>query len=195
MSADAEVERAVAAPRDVALGDVALGHVALGDVALGDVAVGGPAPRAGAAGDVASLLVLDAACFAAPWSASVWRHELRARERIWLVVPGRSGELVAVGGLWLASDAAHVLKLAVAPGRRQRGIGGRLLAALDGAAAQAGHDALTLEVRASNREARSLYGRHGFVAVGVRPRYYPDGEDAVILWRHGADGRSPTERR
>jgi ribosomal-protein-alanine N-acetyltransferase len=41
-----------------------------------------------------------------------------------------------------------------------------------------------LEVRASNQPARALYARAGFVVDGRRPRYYPDGEDAVLMsWR------------
>ena len=40
----------------------------------------------------------------------------------------------------------------------------------------------TLEVRPSNRVARSLYEKYGFQEVGRRRRYYSDnGEDALIL--------------
>jgi ribosomal-protein-alanine N-acetyltransferase len=42
----------------------------------------------------------------------------------------------------------------------------------------------TLEVRTSNAPAIALYERFGFIASGMRPRYYRDtGEDAVIMWR------------
>ena len=44
---------------------------------------------------------------------------------------------------------------------------------------------LTLEVRVSNIGAIKLYENFGFKSAGVRPKYYPDGEDAMILWLEG----------
>ena len=44
----------------------------------------------------------------------------------------------------------------------------------------------TLEVRASNQSAISLYEKFGFKIAGRRRRYYKDnGEDALILWLGG----------
>ena len=41
---------------------------------------------------------------------------------------------------------------------------------------------ITLEVRASNAAARSVYAKMGFNDVGVRPGYYEKpAEDAVIM--------------
>ena len=43
---------------------------------------------------------------------------------------------------------------------------------------------MTLEVRPSNQPAIALYERFGFLAAGMRRRYYQDnGEDALIMWR------------
>ena len=42
----------------------------------------------------------------------------------------------------------------------------------------------TLEVRASNEEAISLYECMDFKKCGVRKEYYEDnGEDAIIMWK------------
>jgi ribosomal protein S18 acetylase RimI-like enzyme len=43
-----------------------------------------------------------------------------------------------------------------------------------------------LEVRASNAAARRLYAGLGFDEVGLRARYYSDGDDAVLLTRAAA---------
>lgn len=40
-----------------------------------------------------------------------------------------------------------------------------------------------LEVKASNQGALSLYSKLGFDEVGRRHRYYPNGEDALLLKR------------
>ena len=37
------------------------------------------------------------------------------------------------------------------------------------------------DLRASNGAARGLYEASGFVVVGRRPRYYPGGEDALLM--------------
>ena len=48
---------------------------------------------------------------------------------------------------------------------------------------QAGLHAFTLEVRRSNRAARRLYEKFGFVSEGIRPGFYDQPkEDAEILW-------------
>ena len=41
---------------------------------------------------------------------------------------------------------------------------------------------MTLEVRVSNITAIKLYEKFGFVTLGVRPKYYENGEDALIMW-------------
>lgn len=166
-----------------------------GEVAPGPPSGGEAASRTPSPADLAALCHLDAACFEAPWSPAVWEQELAAADRRWRVVPAPGGGLVAMGGLWLAPDEAHVLRLAVAPGSRRQGLGDRLLADLVAVAAEAGRAALTLEVRASNRAAVSLYRRHEFVVEGVRAGYYPDGEDAVILWRHAPDRVARADRK
>ena len=44
-----------------------------------------------------------------------------------------------------------------------------------------------LEVRVSNAPAMRLYLKRGYVGCGVRPRYYADGEDALIMQKRLAE--------
>ncbi len=94
------------------------------------------------------------------------------------------GEVVGYGGLALLAGDGHVLGLAVAPDRQAHGIGRQLLLALLAAAGDASMAGVTLEVRPSNGVARHLYRSCGFEEAGRRPHYYPDGEDALLLWWH-----------
>ncbi|MBW2273095.1 MAG: GNAT family N-acetyltransferase [Deltaproteobacteria bacterium] len=91
---------------------------------------------------------------------------------LWTARSGARGELLGflVGERIL--DELHVLSVAVAPATRRRGIARSLLARALEAASSAGVEVVHLELRASNRAARSLYEGFGFVAVGRRPRYY-----------------------
>ena len=41
-----------------------------------------------------------------------------------------------------------------------------------------------LEVSLTTAAAQALYGRMGFIQVGRRRRYYPDGADALVMRRN-----------
>jgi len=67
-----------------------------------------------------------------------------------------------------------------------------LEAALRNETASGTHAAL-LEVRVSNHAARAFYASTGFVAVGRRPRYYANGEDALLMTRSTGGGTPGVE--
>lgn len=132
------------------------------------------------AADVAGVAELEAACFTDPWPPAVFFEELAMENRLYLVLE-TDHRVTGYGGLMLVDDDAHIMTIAVAPERRRRGDGSRLLLALVDAALERSATSLTLEVRASNEAAAGLYRRFGFVTVGTRPAYYRD-EDAHIMW-------------
>jgi len=101
-----------------------------------------------------------------------------------LAMPGAFGLLHPRGGMILArvaADEAEVLTLAVAPEIRRQGVAAALLAGAMAAAREQAARTMVLEVAIGNAAARALYERAGFVEAGRRPRYYPDGGDALIL--------------
>lgn len=71
-------------------------------------------------------------------------------------------------------------QLAVHPDHRRRGHARALLVALM-EAHRAAAQCVQLEVRASNEGALRLYEGLGFERMGLRKRYYADGEDAVLM--------------
>jgi ribosomal-protein-alanine N-acetyltransferase len=93
------------------------------------------------------------------------------------------GEHIAgVAGLWFVLDECHIVIIGSRLSERRRGIGELLLIGATEAALKRGMRVVTLEVRASNEAARSLYHKYGFQDAGVRKRYYSDNnEDAVIM--------------
>lgn len=94
----------------------------------------------------------------------------------------RSGStLVGFVAAQLATDEAEILDLAVANAVRRQGVGRRLLEEVLRYLAARGAVRVLLEVRPSNMGALALYERMGFVQVGRRPRYYKDGEDALLM--------------
>jgi [ribosomal protein S18]-alanine N-acetyltransferase len=144
--------------------------------------------RVATPGDAATCAAIDGATSTQPWSEAAFAEELARDDRHYRVAVVDDGEVVGYGGIAVLAGDAHVMGLAVRSAARRRGWGGALLAALVAAAADAGCDGVTLEVRPSNEPARRLYGRAGFSVAGRRHGYYPDGEDALILWRDDPTG-------
>lgn len=97
-------------------------------------------------------------------------------------VPKPSQYVVAFAGLWLMAGETHIINIAVRQSYRRKGIGELLLISLIDLAGELNSFLLTLEVRASNSAAQSLYHKYGFGKKGLRRGYYSDDkEDAVIM--------------
>jgi ribosomal-protein-alanine N-acetyltransferase len=143
--------------------------------------------------DVAAVADLETEAFADPWPPAVFFEELALPGRAYVVAED-GGPVVAYGGIMLIDEDAHVMTIAVHPTRRREGLGTRVMLALFDSALERGARHLTLEVRESNHAATKLYERFGFSAVGRRPRYYQDDEDAIIMWVVDAD-RFESRRR
>ena len=85
-------------------------------------------------------------------------------------------------GLWLLAGEVHITNIAVREKHRRQGVGELLLISLIDLALGLGAKLVTLEVRASNTDAQSLYAKYGFVEVGLRRGYYTDNrEDGVLM--------------
>jgi [ribosomal protein S18]-alanine N-acetyltransferase len=121
------------------------------------------------------------------------RAEAEPRGDVVVLVAVRCGESVGAAFGRLQVDDGHVIDLAVAPAARRSGLGRALLRRLAAELRTRGARAITLEVRAGNLPALALYRGEGYVVEGRRPGYYPDGEDALLLWQHepGVDGDGP----
>ena len=122
--------------------------------------------------DLDGILAIERASYRSPWTAEVFLGE---QHRSWAhldVLRERGGGVRGYVNHWLVGDEVHILNVAVHPDfpleKRCRYV--------------------TLEVRRSNRGALMLYRRHQFRPVAVRPRYYEDGEDAIVMLRSVAGG-------
>jgi len=90
--------------------------------------------------------------------------------------------IVGFAGFWIMAGEAHVTNIAVRERYRRQGIGELLLISMIDLATELNAQLVTLEVRASNTAAQSLYYKCGFTQVGLRRGYYTDNkEDAVLM--------------
>ena len=149
---------------------------------------------------VEEVAALEAQVSPEPWSAKLFAGELdmHASARNWIVahtVPQDASpddknqpELIGFGGMMFVEHEGHLMNIAVDPRHQGQGLATQILLALTRDAIARGTTDLTLEVRAKNQQATSLYRRFGYGPVGVRKGYYVDGEDALIMWAHDVDG-------
>lgn len=141
-----------------------------------------------------AVVELDRLCFGGLWTIEGYRQELFSPTSNLLVVSVDAASqglkvnetLVGVGCLWAILDEAHITILGVHPDYRHQGLGQLLLEVMLQVSRRRGLKRATLEVKASNQAALSLYQKFGFQEAGRRRGYYKDtGEDALILWRSG----------
>ena len=138
---------------------------------------------------------LEKLCFSAPWSEAMLEEELFNPQASFLVAEDEDGRVVGYAGLHVVLDEGYIDNVAVEPDARKHGVASSLLDVYCryGAANLA---FLTLEVRASNAPAISLYTKYGFAQAGRRKNYYQHpAEDAIIMTRefknHGNDAADP----
>jgi ribosomal-protein-alanine N-acetyltransferase len=137
-----------------------------------------PATRA----DVPAVVALEAAVFGADaWDERAVTAELEGPGRRFVVAEDLSGPLRGYAVSMTLGDIVDLQRIAVDPGRRRTGLATALL---DDLLAHTGAaDRMLLEVSERNEAAVAFYTAHGFTRIDVRPRYYRDGSDALVLHR------------
>ncbi|MBM4345124.1 MAG: ribosomal protein S18-alanine N-acetyltransferase [Deltaproteobacteria bacterium] len=136
--------------------------------------------RACSVADAAIVEALEVQCFADAWKAASVRNEVAVEHgRAWLAIC--AGEPVGYLLAWLVGDEAQINRVGVVPLWRGRGLGQALVRNCLAMVAEQGARSALLEVHAGNGAALVLYRRCGFVQIGRRKAYYPDGGDALVL--------------
>ena len=134
-----------------------------------------------AAGDADAVAQLEGVSFTSDaWNAKLVGEELLQRDRTWWVAVA-DGQVVGYAGGMVVDGDLQVLKVSVDPAWRRRGIARALVMRIAEDARNLGASTCSLEVRVSNVPAQELYASLGLESLGVRPRYYSDHEDAVIM--------------
>lgn len=135
--------------------------------------------------DLTGVLGVEQESFTNPWTREMYAAELQNRAVCHIYVV-RTDDVPVIGfcAFWLVFDEIHINNVALRPAWRGQGIGTALMQHVFAVARTLGARRATLEVRASNERARTLYERLGFYVAGTRRNYYTNPiEDALILWR------------
>ncbi|WP_374457212.1 GNAT family N-acetyltransferase [Nocardioides sp.] len=133
--------------------------------------------------DLPALTALEQELFGIDaWNEELVRQEIEGPGRRFLVAEDLSGYAVTM----TAGDIVDLLRIAVRPESRRTGIASRLLeeALVD----TEGASRMLLEVSVRNAEALGFYVARQFSVIDVRPHYYRDGSEALVMcrWLPGA---------
>ena len=128
--------------------------------------------------DIEAVSGIEESCFKDPYPAYFIAQLFEANPDTFLVA-SVDGIVVgyAVVDRWI--DHNHLVSIAVRPQNRRKGVGSRLLIALE-ERMETGRP-VKLEVRKSNLAASELYRKYGYKETGIDKRYYSDGEDALVM--------------
>lgn len=130
---------------------------------------------------IADAAALERICFGDPWTQNAFREELR-NPAAHFVVAACNGTLAGYAGMSWVLDEGYIFNIAVAPSYRRQGVAHALLDAFDRFAFEKHLSFLSLEVRASNQAAVTLYRSCGYRSMGIRPGFYVHPpEDAYIM--------------
>ena len=138
--------------------------------------------RAWTMNDLDQIAALEKECFPDPWNRRMLAESFLS-EYFFGVLLEEEGALVGYGGMSIAQDEAEIQLIAVSEMYRRCGRGKVIVNDLLALAKERGVKRVFLEVRVSNASAQILYLKCGFHGLYARSRYYPDGEDAIVMMK------------
>ncbi len=145
--------------------------------------------------DLPGLTALEHELFGTDaWNESLVRQEIEGPGRRFVVAEDRAGGLAGYAVTMTAGDIVDLLRIAVRPDVRRSGLASQLLDELLVDTEDASR--MLLEVSVTNAEALGFYVARQFSVIDVRPLYYRDGSEALVMcrWLPGA-ARADTATR
>ena len=132
--------------------------------------------------DLDQVMAIETDSFSLPWSRNSFEVELK-KESCFSIVALANYKVVGYLIVWLVADKIHIANIAVHYEWRRHGIAEMLMRiAIQNSK---GFSWMGLEVRRTNRAARALYTKLGFIEVGDRKNYYQlEGEDAILMAKY-----------
>ncbi|MBQ8202681.1 MAG: ribosomal protein S18-alanine N-acetyltransferase [Clostridia bacterium] len=132
--------------------------------------------------DIDEIAEIEKENFSMPWSENAVKESME-RDTVFFIAE-KEGGAIGYMGLTCILDEGYVTNIAVNGNFRKSGAGTLLMNKSIDYGRDRGLSFISLEVRASNQSAISLYNRFSFENAGVRKGFYEKPkEDAIIMTR------------
>jgi [ribosomal protein S18]-alanine N-acetyltransferase len=138
--------------------------------------------------DIEKVKQIEDTQYKSPWTSMMFLNEITSNKFAHLFVLEDKDEIIGYSGVWIVSDSATVTKVTISKERQGKGLSNLLMKDLIQRVIDANCAYISLEVRVSNKKAVQLYKKYGFEQVGVRKKYYTDGEDAFAMVKKFGEG-------
>jgi ribosomal-protein-alanine N-acetyltransferase len=145
--------------------------------------------RAAEPGDLPAIVEIEGLCFPEETAFPPGMFAYLIRYSIALVACEPDDTVVGFIIGYTSGRVGAIYTLDVHPGYRRRGIGSRLIAALEEELQAYGAKYIRLEAAVENPGALELYRRMGYKERELVMNYYGRGKDAVRMWKAVKAGR------
>ncbi len=138
--------------------------------------------REGETADAEAIAKIENECFSEPWSENAITNSINSSTKFF--VAEKDNKLIGYISINTVLDEGYINNIAVTADYRSSGVGRLLLARLMRLSRELSLSFISLEVRASNQAAISLYEKFQFKQEGLRRGFYQNPrEDALIMTR------------
>jgi len=134
--------------------------------------------------DLSEVLTIEQLCFSNPWSKETFQGEIQNKAISYPLVLIHREKKKVIGYIifWQIGDEAQINNVAIHPEYQGQGFGELALRSVLERLKENRVHFVSLEVRASNQPALSLYKKLGFTILGIRKDYYTRPlEDAYVM--------------
>ena len=129
--------------------------------------------------DVVDVFKIESELFPDPWPATAFLSEIRQEKTSFPFIVEENDKIIGYIVCWHYHNELHVGNIAVLPSEQGKGTGKYLLNSIFDYFED--YKTAFLEVRETNQKAIRLYELFGFHIAYKRIRYYPNGDDALVM--------------
>ena len=129
--------------------------------------------------DIAAVYEIEKLSFPSPWRLQDFQIEVEEHDYAITLVAEYSGEITGYLICHALYEQFHIINIAVSPDFRSKGIAKKMLHHIESLIDK--EEYIVLEVRVSNTAAIRLYQKTGYLIYFKRKKFYPDGEDALVM--------------
>lgn len=133
--------------------------------------------------DIDEVMEIENSCFVAPWKKEDILKEINDNVYAFPTVIELINNQKVVGFVdyWITFGSATICQIAIKNEYRRLGLATTLLKEVVDECYNKKASTLSLEVRVSNVVAINFYQKNGFVKLITKPKYYSNGEDAILM--------------